>query len=57
MRVFLLGSVAAVALMAITAIVLDRASIPVPERVDLNRTVRLDSSDVPGRNPVLRTIP
>jgi hypothetical protein len=57
MRLFLLGSVAALALIAITAVVLDRATIPVPDHVDLKRTVRLDAGDVPGRTPVFRTPP
>ncbi len=57
MRLFLLGSVAAMALIAITAVVLDRASIPVSDRVDLERTVRLDAGDVPNRTPVFRNPP
>ena len=57
MRVFLLGFVASLALMGITAIVLDRATVPVPDHVDLERTVRLDQGDVPGRTPVFRTPP
>ena len=52
MRVFLLGSIAALALIGITAVVLDRASVPVPDHVDLERTVRLDQGDVPDRTPV-----
>jgi hypothetical protein len=55
MRLFLLGSIAALALIAITAVVLDRATIPVPGHVDLERTVRLDAGDVPNRTPVFRT--
>ena len=35
MRLFLLGSIAALALIAITAVVLDRATIPVPGHVDV----------------------
>jgi hypothetical protein len=57
MRLFLLGSVAALALIGITAVVLDRATIPVPDHVDLERTVRLDAGDVPNRIPVFRTPP
>ena len=54
MRVFLLGSIAALALMGITAVVLDRATVPVPDHVDMERTVRLDGSDVPDRTPIFR---
>lgn len=57
MRLFLLGSVAALALIAITAVVLDRATVPVPNHVDLERSVRLHPGEVPGRNPVFRTPP
>jgi hypothetical protein len=52
MRVFLLGSMAALALMGITAVVLDRATVPVPDHVDMER--RLDGSDVPDRTPIFR---